>query len=196
MCVCSTLSPPTHSAPLLTLPHSDCNVTQPENIGCTSWDFEGPYASRIGGVYALEISRAANTVRLWSWHHDAVPPDVLSALSSSSSSTSSTTSSPISSTSNCSTVSSPQKLDPSSWGAPGLLAGGTECDVGRTFANQTVVINITLCGDAAGGDDWVESGCAAETGYNSCARYVAANPGDFADVWFGVRSVKVYQAKG
>lgn len=123
-------------------------------------------------------------MRLWSWHHDALPPDLAAATYYSYSPSFSSPSS-----------FARTRLDPSAWGAPGLLAGGAECDVGRTFANQTVVVNIALCGDAPAGKDWVESGCAAETGYNSCERYVAANPGDFADVWFGLRSVKVYQAK-
>lgn len=151
---------------LTALLRSDCNVTQPDNIGCSTWDFEGPYSSRRGGVYALELSRTSNALNLWSWHHGDTPADIVAG--------------------------SP---DPSSWGTPGLSTGGSACDVGRTFANQTIVMNIDLCGDAVDGVEWVNSGCAAETGYNSCERYVAARPGDFQDVWFGVRSVKVYQIK-
>lgn len=158
--------------PVLSPARSDCNVTQPDNIGCSSWDFEGPYASRGGGVYALELSRASNFVKLWTWHHDDVPFDLVA--------------------SNGTAASTP---DPSLWSTPGLFSGGSDCDVARTFANQSIIMNIALCGDAVVGEEWVKSGCARETGYNSCERYVAANPDDFTDVWFGVRSVKVYQAK-
>lgn len=147
-------------------------------------------------MYALEISRAANAVRLWSWHHDALPPDLAAAATTTSSSLFSPISAASSGSSNSSRQNHQPPLDPSAWGPPGLLAGGAECDIGRTFANQTIVVNIALCGDAAGGEEWVRSGCASETGYNSCERYVAAKPGDFANVWFGVRSVKVYQARG
>lgn len=152
-------------------PKSNCDTILPANTGCSTWDFQAPYASPHGGIYALELAPAANTLKLWSWHHDDQPPDLV------------------------------HHPDPASWGPPGLLAGGQDgggggCNITRTFANQTIVFDITLCGDAAGSPaEWVSGGCAAATGFNTCERYVAARGEDFEGVWFGVGEIRVYQLR-
>lgn len=77
-----------------------------------------------------------------------------------------------------------------------MVGDGGSCDVARTFSNQTIVLNLEVCGDAVKSDEWVgESGCAVATGYNSCMRFAAAEPEAFEGVGFGVRSLKVYQAR-
>lgn len=120
------------------------------------------------------LAPATNTLKLWAWHHDASP---WAGLGNSSSSAAA--------------------LDPSTWGTPGLVIGdGDSCDVARTFANQTIVLNLEVCGDAVSNEDWVgDSGCAVATGYNSCWRFAAAEPSAFEGVGFGVRSLKIYQAR-
>lgn len=131
------------------------------NDGCSSWDYEGAYGSSGGGVYAMEWT--SDYIRMWTWHPDQVPLDVVQGAP-----------------------------DPEGWGLPGLSVGGSFCDIDRAFKNQSIVLNVDLCGDTAGsGSEWTQS-CAEETGYNICARYVAANPGDFQESWFGVRTIKVY----
>lgn len=138
-----------------------CDVYASDNEGCSSWDYEGPYASSSGGVYAMEWT--SDYIRMWTWHPDQVPLDVRQ-----------------------------EAPDPGNWGLPGMSVGGDFCDIDRAFKNQSIVFNIDLCGDTAGsGSEWTES-CAEETGYNICARYVAAKPGDFQESWFGVRTIKVY----
>ncbi|POS75235.1 beta-1,3-endoglucanase [Diaporthe helianthi] len=138
-----------------------CDVYASNNDGCTSWDYEGPYGSQRGGVYAMEWT--SDYIRMWTWHPHEVPLDVQQ-----------------------------DAPDPQGWGLPGLSVGGSFCDVDRAFTNQSIVLNIDFCGDTAGsGSDWTES-CAEKTGYNICARYVAAEPGDFEESWFGVTTIKVY----
>lgn len=105
-------------------------------------------------------------IKMWTWHPDQVPLDVKHG-----------------------------KPDPNTWGLPGLSVGGSLCDIDRAFQNQSIVLNVDFCGDTAGSrSEWTMT-CAAETGYSSCARYVAANPGDFQESWFGVRTIKVYTLK-
>jgi hypothetical protein len=46
----------------------------------------------------------------------------------------------------------------------------------------------------AGGDAWSDyTGCAVETRDDSCAHFVATNPGRFNDVYYLINSVRVYQ---
>lgn len=138
-----------------------CDVYASDNVGCSNWDYEGPFGPPTGGVYAMEWT--GESIKMWTWHPDQVPLDVARGMP-----------------------------DPSAWGLPGLSAGGELCDIDRAFRNQSIVLNIDLCGDTAGsGKEWSVTR-AAETGYNICARYVAANPGGFRDAWFGVRTIKVY----
>ncbi|KUI53173.1 hypothetical protein VP1G_10524 [Cytospora mali] len=95
-----------------------CDVYASDNVGCSSWDYEGPYGSAEGGVYALEWT--SEYIKMWTWHPEQVPSD-------------------------------------------------------------SIVFNIDLCGVTAGdGSEWA-SECAEKTGYNTCQRYVAANPGAFEE---------------
>lgn len=141
---------------------SNCDIYASSNIGCSTWDYEGPFGSADGGMYAMEWT--STFIKMWTWKPQQVPADVRAG-----------------------------RPDPSSWGLPGLLlAGGSLCDIDRAFKNQSIIINIDLCGTTAGsGAEWA-SECADKTGYNTCERYVAAHPGDFKDAWFGVRTIKVY----
>lgn len=121
------------------------------------------------------LSPATNVVKLWTWHHADSPFANAAALSNNSVST----------------------VDVATWGTPGVVIGADGgCDVARTFANQTIVLNLEICGDAVTDEDWVgDSGCAISTGYNSCWRFAASEPSAFEGVGFGVRSIKIYQAK-
>lgn len=40
--------------------------------------------------------------------------------------------------------------DPSTWGTATSDFPNTECDIGARFSNQSIVINISLCGSWAG----------------------------------------------
>lgn len=56
------------------------------------------------------------------------------------------------------------------------------------------MINISFCGDWAGGESW--SGytkCQATIKSDTCEQYVAENPHDFKDVYFEINSIKVFQ---
>lgn len=99
-----------------------CDVQATGNAGCSTWDYEGPFGSATGGVYAAEWTGAA--IRMWAWHPGLVPADVVAGL----------------------------QPDPSSWGAPGLVTTSAVCDIDAAFRDLSIVVNVAFCGDTAGVD--------------------------------------------
>jgi len=78
------------------------------------------------------------------------------------------------------------------WGTPMATfeSGNGGCDFNTAFQNHNIVFDTTFCGGWAGGV-WGSSSCGALAG--SCAEYVANNPGAFANAYWLINSVKVYQ---
>ncbi|KAJ5893318.1 Endo-1-3(4)-beta-glucanase [Penicillium taxi] len=82
--------------------------------------------------------------------------------------------------------------DPTTWGTPAAsFAGG--CDIDSHFVNLQIVFDLTFCGDWAG-DAWSSSSCASYA--DTCDNYVQNNPTAFADSYWGINSLKVYQDNG
>ncbi|PQE16330.1 hypothetical protein CJF32_00006223 [Rutstroemia sp. NJR-2017a WRK4] len=77
------------------------------------------------------------------------------------------------------------------WGLPVVaFNGGSGCTVDNSFKNQNIVFDTTFCGDWAGAV-WSSGSCASAA--STCQAYVGANPGAFAQAYWGINSVKVYQ---
>jgi hypothetical protein len=64
---------------------------------------------------------------------------------------------------------------PTTWGTPMALFPSTQCNIAQFFFNHVIILDTTFCGVWAGGPTWNTSGCAASTGFASCADYVAAS---------------------
>ncbi|KAK4897057.1 hypothetical protein LTR49_028056 [Elasticomyces elasticus] len=80
--------------------------------------------------------------------------------------------------------------DPSGWGMPlAQFQGG--CDIGSTFTNQQIVFDITFCGSWAS-KVWSSGSCSSRA--DTCEDYVQNNPGAFADAYWSVNALQVYQA--
>ncbi|KAK6405813.1 hypothetical protein LTR95_018726 [Oleoguttula sp. CCFEE 5521] len=80
--------------------------------------------------------------------------------------------------------------DPSGWGKPlARFQGG--CDISSTFKEQQIVFDTTFCGDWAG-NTWSSSSCSSKAA--TCNAFVQNNPSAFADAYWTVNSLKVYQA--
>ena len=60
------------------------------------------------------------------------------------------------------------------------------------FINHTIIFDIGLCGDWAGGSNW-DGHCKTDTGYSSCDDYVRDNPHKFSDAYFQVEQLLVFQ---
>ncbi|KAF7588635.1 hypothetical protein BBP40_005446 [Aspergillus hancockii] len=78
--------------------------------------------------------------------------------------------------------------NPSAWGQPvGRFAGA--CNINSHFRDLQIIFDTTFCGDWAGGV-WGSSSCASK---GSCTDFVANNPSAFAEAYWRVNSLKVYQ---
>lgn len=80
--------------------------------------------------------------------------------------------------------------DPSTWGVASADFPNTSCDIGNHFRNQTIIINISICG-AAIYPRWEASGCPMDT----CEEFQAENPNEFRDAYWEFGGFEVYQPK-
>ncbi|KAK0719671.1 concanavalin A-like lectin/glucanase domain-containing protein, partial [Lasiosphaeris hirsuta] len=144
---------------------TDCWIEGNEfyNQGCNVEENGGQWGSSTGGVYAIEWTDAA--IKVWSWAPNAIPVNIASGAP-----------------------------EPATWGTPHFAVANTTCAIDTAFNNMQFVLNIDFCGDAAGSDGlWGNGyGCQAKT-LKSCRDYVNQNPADFKDVYWGIKSIKVYE---
>jgi hypothetical protein len=83
--------------------------------------------------------------------------------------------------------------DVSKFGTPMALVEEA-CDVATSFKAQSFIFDTTFCGDWAGGV-FGESGCpmTSSDSFTSCTNYVANHPSAFAQSYWEINSVKIYQ---
>ncbi|KAI0433056.1 concanavalin A-like lectin/glucanase domain-containing protein [Xylaria sp. FL1042] len=99
-------------------------------------------------------------IRMWQFGRDDIPADITS-----------------------------KQPDPSTWGEAVADFPSTDCDISSHFRNQSIIANIDLCGQYAGGV-YAQSGCPS-----NCTDYVANNPSAFENAFWEFGSFEVYQAK-
>ncbi|KAM0343996.1 hypothetical protein ACHAPU_008054 [Fusarium lateritium] len=87
-----------------------------------------------------------------------------------------------------------KRPDPSKWGIPQSLFGGSKCNVDEYFNDMKIVLNINFCGDYGEGTWGDSETCRALA--PTCREYVANNPGDFQDAYFDVSYIDVYSRLG
>ncbi|KAI8266014.1 putative endo-1,3(4)-beta-glucanase [Colletotrichum sp. SAR11_239] len=81
--------------------------------------------------------------------------------------------------------------NPDNWGTPSFTT--SVCEASKVFGEAKMIMNINLCGVASQEGIWdAENGCQAQTGL-TCKEWVANNPAAFADVYFQLSSIKIYQ---
>lgn len=112
-------------------------------------------------VYAMELRDAG--IRVWMFARDDIPSDISGS-------------------------SSP---DPSSWGEALADFPSTHCDISSHFRNQSIVVNIDICGELAGASKYYteQSQCPG-----SCSQWAAQNGANFTNAYWEFNSFKVYQA--
>lgn len=79
--------------------------------------------------------------------------------------------------------------NPSGWGTPAAVFKGG-CDISSTFKSQQIVFDTTFCGDWAG-VVWSSGSCASKA--STCNAFVENNPSAFANAYWSINSLKVYQ---
>jgi len=133
--------------------------------------FGEDFNSNGGGVYALELRDAG--IRVWFFDRDSIPSDIDTSTSNSTNTTAAVP-------------------DPSTWGEALADFPSTDCDVSSHFRNQSIIVNIDLCGDWAGQTQYysTQSGCPG-----TCEEYVSDQPGSAYDnAYWEFASFRVYQA--
>jgi hypothetical protein len=82
-----------------------------------------------------------------------------------------------------------RRPDPTTWGNPAGAWAAAACDPYKHFREHSLVINLSICGDWAGGA-YASSGCGGD-----CASQVM-DPAHFQTARFRIRSVRTYTADG
>ncbi|KAI0555480.1 glycoside hydrolase family 16 protein [Xylaria curta] len=148
---------------------TNCSLS-PGNIGCNyaapvsdSTTYGDAFNAVGGGVYALEWN--SEDIKIWHFPRTAIPKDISLA--------------PI-------TV-----PDPTTWGPPQALFGGSRCDADSYFFNMSLVINTNFCGAYAGNIWGVADRCNELA--PTCEEYVARNPSSFINAFWEINYIDVYQ---
>ncbi|KAH6845225.1 concanavalin A-like lectin/glucanase domain-containing protein, partial [Chaetomium sp. MPI-CAGE-AT-0009] len=155
------------------------------NEGCTQStraanNYGAGFNAAGGGIYALEWTDAA--IKVWFFPRGSPTATALSFPSSPTTTPNHNSSSP----SNSTTPSSP---DPSTFGTPLAVFAG--CPLADHFADHSIVFNTAFCGDWAGRVWAADRACAALA--PTCEAYVGAHPEVFAQAYWLVRGVRVFQ---
>lgn len=90
---------------------------------------------------------------------------------------------------------------PSTWGTPVARFPASACNPYEYFVNQTIIFDTTLCGNWAGTSAaWNQAGsagpgasCASSTGVSTCQAFVQNNGAAFAEAYWEIESVKLFQ---
>ncbi|KAI1264204.1 glycoside hydrolase family 16 protein [Xylariaceae sp. FL1019] len=140
------------------------------NIGCNyaapvvdSATYGDAFNAAGGGVYALEWD--SEFLKIWHFPRSTVPNDIKMA--------------PM------------VKPNPSSWGLPQAVFGGSSCDPDPYFYNMSLVINTNFCGVYAG-QIWGDADRCDELA-PTCEEYVAGNPSVFNNAFWQINYIDVYQ---
>ncbi|CAM1511552.1 Fc.00g090650.m01.CDS01 [Cosmosporella sp. VM-42] len=80
--------------------------------------------------------------------------------------------------------------DPTGWGLPQAVFGGSKCDVDTYYNNMNLVININFCGDYGAGT-WKNFDTCMKFA-DTCEEYVANNPEAFKNAYWEIKSIDVY----
>ncbi|KAI1143181.1 glycoside hydrolase family 16 protein [Hypoxylon sp. FL0543] len=148
---------------------TDCSPGR-DNIGCNYASptsdinsYGDAFNAEGGGVYALEWD--SQDLKLWHFPRSAIPDDIVYGH-----------------------VVGP---DPSSWGPPAAVFGGSSCSPDKYFFNLSLVLNINFCGDYAGNIWGIADQCNLLA--PTCEEFVANNPDSFQEAYWDINYIDVYQ---
>ncbi|KAJ4362183.1 hypothetical protein N0V95_001531 [Ascochyta clinopodiicola] len=170
---------PRNEITLLTNPNQ-CIMTAQSGTGDVSstncdYDTEGCGVTAPYGTFGDSFNKngggvwatqiEASGVRVWYFAQSAIPADIKS-----------------------------DSPDPSKWGTPVMSFAPQICDIRNAWKKMKIIINITFCGEHAGGAAWNGyTQCRTRTGVASCNDFVAKTPSAFDDVYFLINSIKTYR---
>ncbi|PQE08244.1 hypothetical protein CJF31_00009462 [Rutstroemia sp. NJR-2017a BVV2] len=141
---------------------SSCLNSTNSNAGCGVYGSSGSFGSDFnsnGGGIMAMELRSAG-IRMWQFGRDDIPSDISSG--------------------------SP---DPSTWSEATADFPSTDCDIGNHFRNQSIIVNIDLCGSWAGATGVYDENCPG-----TCNDYVANNATAFTNSYWEFGEFQIYQA--
>ncbi|KAK0459967.1 glycoside hydrolase family 16 protein [Desarmillaria tabescens] len=147
---------------------TDCNYEANSNSGCVVTDpskasYGAQFASSGGGVFVTEYAETG--ISIWFFSRSSVPDSI-----SSNSST----------------------LNTDDLGTPVANWPNGGCNIDEFFSAQSLIFDITLCGDFAGSASVFNETCSG-TCYTD---YVIGNASYYDTAYFDVASVRVYSVNG
>ncbi|KIY48188.1 hypothetical protein FISHEDRAFT_8371, partial [Fistulina hepatica ATCC 64428] len=145
--------------------NTDCDSTGSSNTGCyydstDTQSYGSDFNSAGGGVFAHILNSTG--IYVWFFTRESIPADITTGIA-------------------------PQ---PDTWAAPMAIYTDTSCDIASHFVEQSLVFDITLCGDWAG-SAYPSSSCPSTTGYSNCID-VVANPDNYPCASFTINYIKVF----
>ncbi|OBZ78987.1 putative glycosidase C21B10.07 [Grifola frondosa] len=153
---------------------TNCAAAETGNAGCgitatQSNTYGVGFNSNGGGVYAMQWVNSG--ISVFFFPRSSIPSDI--------------------------TAGAPQ---PSNWDQPMAFWPATDCNPFQFFNSHSAIFDTTLCGDWAG-SVWDSAGaagqaqsCAQRTGVSTCEAFVAGNGTAFADAYWEVSYVKIFQS--
>ncbi|PIL27899.1 hypothetical protein GSI_10021 [Ganoderma sinense ZZ0214-1] len=146
---------------------TNCDVAANGNSGCSVLDKNansyGLAFNNNGGGF-YAMERTNSGVKVWFWPRNS--KSIPSDVAKGSSS-----------------------VNTDKWGAPAAHFPSTSCNMAQHFGPHNIVINLSLCGDWAGQQSiYNQDGCPG-----SCVDNVNNNPGGFANAYFDIAWLKIYQ---
>ncbi|KID87651.1 glycoside hydrolase family 16 [Metarhizium guizhouense ARSEF 977] len=139
----------------------NCDHGANNNAGCAVKESPSSFGTKLndaGGTVMAVEWRRAG-IRMWQFARSAVPSDITG-----------------------------KKPNPSTWGTAAADFPSTDCDIGSHFKNNSIIVNIDLCGDLVYGS-WDKSGCPG-----TCKEVVANQPDSFKTAFWEFGSFEVYQS--
>ncbi|TDZ12860.1 putative glycosidase [Colletotrichum spinosum] len=141
---------------------TDCKNGTNDNAGCgveAKSSSYGEVFNKAGGGY-MAMEWRDEGIRVWQFARSGVPSDITN-----------------------------KAPDPSSWGEALADFPNTSCDMGSHFSNQSLIINIDVCGDLVEAK-YADSGC----GGTSCSVFQANNPDAFDTAYWEFGAFQFYSA--
>lgn len=141
---------------------TDCFNATNGNQGCivqgaSEATYGAGFAAAGGGVYALEWSSEGNGIRIWFFQRGSIPDDV--------------------------SGSSP---NPNNWGTPTAAWPESGCNSSQFFGPQTLILDITLCGNFAGAASTFQATCSGV-----CTDLIKT-PSNYNTAYFDIAYLRVF----
>ncbi|KAG9083492.1 hypothetical protein FS749_005993 [Ceratobasidium sp. UAMH 11750] len=141
---------------------NDCFNGTNGNQGCivqgaSDATYGAGFAAAGGGVYALEWSSEGNGIRIWFFQRGSIPADV-----------------------------SGDSPNPSGWGTPTAAWPESGCNSSQFFGAQTLILDITLCGNFAGSPQIFQGTC-----QGVCTDLIKT-PSNYNNAYFDISYIRVF----